>query len=92
MNLNTTIDDQNGSCHFCKGMTRLSFPCKFIQNNRTVLLGKIKRGLNMLQTKTNKKTHKENVIVSDWQAILYKDIQEIHLIINYIMLSIKWSQ
>ena len=46
----------------------------------------------MLQTKTNKKTHKENVIVSDWQAILYKDIQEIHLIINYIMLSIKWSQ
>ena len=26
------------------------------------------------------------------QKILYKDIQEIHLIINSIMLSIKWSQ
>ena len=46
----------------------------------------------MLQKKTNKKNNKENVIVSDWQEILYKDIQEIHLIINYIMLSIKWSQ
>ena len=34
---------------------------------------------------TNKKNNKENVIVSDWQEILYKDIQEIHL-------SIKWSQ
>jgi hypothetical protein len=73
-------------------MTRLLFPCKFIQNIWTVLLGKIKRGLSMLQKKTNKKNHKENIIVSDWQEILYKDIQEIHLIINYIMLSIKWSQ
>jgi hypothetical protein len=73
-------------------MTRLLFPCKFIQNIWTVLLGKIKRGLNMLQKKTNKKNHKENIIVSDWQEILYKDIQDIHLIINYIMLSIKWSQ
>jgi hypothetical protein len=73
-------------------MTRLLFTCKCIQNIWTVLLGKIKRGLNMLQKKTNKKNHKENIIVSDWQEILYKDIQDIHLIINYIMLSIKWSQ
>jgi hypothetical protein len=51
-------------------MTRLLFPCKFIQNIWTVLLGKIKRGLNMLQKKTNKKNHKENIIVSDWQEIL----------------------
>jgi hypothetical protein len=46
----------------------------------------------MLQKQTKNKKHKENVIVSDWHEILYKDIQEIHLIINYIMLSIKWSQ
>jgi hypothetical protein len=36
----------------------------------------------MLQKKTNKKNNKENVIVSDWQEILYKDIQEIHLSIK----------
>ena len=73
-------------------MTRLLFTCKCIQNIWIDLLGKIKRGLNMLQKKQTKKNHKENVIVSDWQEILYKDIQEIHLIINSIMLSIKWSQ
>jgi hypothetical protein len=66
-------------------MTRLLFTCKFIQNIWTVLLGKAKQGLNMLQKKQTKKNNKENVIVSDWQEILYKDIQEIHL-------SIKWSQ
>ena len=66
-------------------MTRLLFTCKCIQNIWTVLLGKVKQGLNMLQKKQTKKNNKENVIVSDWQEILYKDIQEIHL-------SIKWSQ
>jgi hypothetical protein len=66
-------------------MTRLLFTCKCIQNIWTVLLGKVKQGLNMLQKKQKQKNNKENVIVSDWQEILYKDIQEIHL-------SIKWSQ
>jgi len=38
-------------------MTRLLFTCKFIQNIWTDLLGKIKRGSNMIP-KTNKK-HKK---------------------------------
>jgi hypothetical protein len=43
----------------------------------------------MLQKQTkNKKTQRK----CNWHEILYIDIQEIHLIINYIMLSIKWSQ
>jgi ribosomal protein L7Ae-like RNA K-turn-binding protein len=56
------------------------------------LIRQNKTGIKHATKKTNKKKHKENVIVSDCQEILYKDIQEIYLIINYIMLSIKWSQ
>jgi hypothetical protein len=56
------------------------------------LIRQNKTGIKHATNKKKKKNHKENIIVSDWQEILYKDIQEIHLIINYIMLSIKWSQ
>ena len=42
------------------------------------LIRQNKTGIKHATEKTNKKNHKENVIVSDWQAILYKDIQEIH--------------
>ena len=49
------------------------------------LIRQSKTGIKHATKKTNKKNNKENVIVSDWQEILYKDIQEIHL-------SIKWSQ
>jgi hypothetical protein len=55
---------------------------RLIRQNKTGIKHDIKK----------KNKHRENVIVSDWQEILYKDIQDIHLIINSIMLSIKWSQ
>ena len=49
------------------------------------LIRQSKTGIKHATKKNKKKNNKENVIVSDWQEILYKDIQEIHL-------SIKWSQ
>jgi predicted ester cyclase len=49
------------------------------------LIRQSKTGIKHATKKNKKKNNKENIIVSDWQEILYKDIQEIHL-------SIKWSQ